>query len=229
MRPALALVLTLVASLACAASTSPFDDAVAAAENHDFRKARELYGKAAASDEDPRRRNTARLKLANIEWRIDHQPDTARATLAGIAETSEDAARAWVERSRIDAELTGDFTAARASAEHAITAATKREDRARATLAHAAATVEPARKARLAHQCTDDALVRSAAAELRDMVERHGPFLDPVRLLLAAALITHDGPTALTAWRQYYRLGPETAPPGAMAKSAKTLDALLPA
>lgn len=228
MKTALVLLFSLVASCGFAASKSPLDDAEAAVENHDFGRARELYRQAAVSEASPHRRNTARLRLANIEWRIDHQPAAARATLAGIDAASEDAAALWVERSRIDAELTGDFGAARAAATKAIAAATKREDRMRATLAHAAASVEPVRRARQAHRCTDDAALLGAVAELRKDIEHNGPFLDAVRLLLDAALIANDGPSALAAWRQYYRLGPETTPPAALAEAAKTLGALLP-
>jgi len=228
MRAALLFTLLLAGPIAHAASTSPFDDAVAASEGYDFRKAEVLFREAAATDADPRRRDIARIRLASIQWRIEHQPAEARKTLAAIGGNSDQAAIALVERARIDAELLGDFGAARAGAQRAIAAVRKPEERMGAVYVHAYAEVEPVRRARLAHRCTQPLFVHEAMAELQTAIEQNGPLLEHVRLLLDAALLANDGNAALAAWRSYYRLSPEVAPPALLAGPAATLQALLP-
>lgn len=229
MRAALLLTLVLAGPIAHAASTSSFDDAVAAAEGYDFRRAETLFREAAKSDADPRRRDIARIRLASIQWRIEHRPALARQTLAAIGGNSEQAAVAWVERARIDAELTGDFAAARLAANRAIAAVRKPEERMGAVYVHAYAAIEPARRARLAHRCTQPSpFEREAMAELQSAIAQDGPLLEHVRLLLDAALIANDGPAALAAWRSYYRISPEVAPPALLAGPATTLQSLLP-
>jgi hypothetical protein len=214
MRSALLLPLLLVATLACGqTSKTPFDDAVAAIDNHDFPHARELYRQAAASDPDLKQRDIAIIRLANIEWRVDHDAAAARTTLARITPESEQAANAWIERARIEGEFVGNVDKQRDLASQAIGAAKKREDRMHATFVHAGAAVEASKRARLAGRCTDDALLRDAAKELAVVLEAGGPFLLPVRMLLDAALMTNDGPTALAAFRSYWRLGPDAASP----------------
>jgi hypothetical protein len=214
MRSALLLFLLLVASAACGGpSKTPFDDAVAAIANHDFRRARELYREAATNEPDPKQRDMALIRLANIEWRADHDPAAARATLGRITPESEQAANAFIERARIEGELVGNFDRQRTLAAQAITKAKKREERVHAIFVHAGAPVEAAKRARLARRCTDDALVRDAAKELAEVIEAGGPFLLPVRMLLAASLMTNDGPAALTAFRSYWRLRPGAPSP----------------
>ncbi len=208
------LALLLTFPVACgAASKAPFDDAVTAVDNHDFARARELYKQAAESDPDPKQRDVAILRLANIQWRVDHDSAAARTTLARIGSESEQAARALIERARLEGELLGDFEAQRSFAVRAIAAAKKREARMHAAFVHAGAAIEPARRARRAGRCQDDSLVHDAATELGTVIETGGPFLLPVRMLLNAALMTNDGPAALKAFRAYWRLAPEAASP----------------
>jgi predicted negative regulator of RcsB-dependent stress response len=231
MRAAFLFILVLagpIAHAAATATTSPFDDAVAAAEGYNFRRAETLFREAAKIDTDPRRRDLARIRLASIQWRIEHQPAEARKTLAAVGGKSEQAALAWVERARIDAELLGDFAAARADAQHAVAAVRKPEERMGAVYVQAYAEVEPVRRARLAHRCTQPSFAREAMTELHTAIEQNGPLLEHTRLLLDAALIVNDGPAALAAWRSYYRLSPEIAPPALLAGPAATLQALLP-
>src|SRR4051794_41050831 len=116
-----ALVLVMLASAARA--DSPFAAAAAAESNLDLASARGLYRQAAQSDPDPRQRAEAALRLASIEWRIDRDLAAGEKDLALIPADSELAPAAWVQRSRINAEVRGDFAAARDAAQRGLAAA----------------------------------------------------------------------------------------------------------
>ena len=79
-----------------------FDAASAAATSLDFAKAKELYRIAATQDPDPKQRDLAAVRLANIEWRIDRDAAAAEKDLARVADASEQAAPAWIERARLN-------------------------------------------------------------------------------------------------------------------------------
>src|SRR5207244_3215745 len=124
--------------------------------------AKRLLTEAAAHDADPRRRARAELWLANIAWHIDHDAGAARKALDLVVD-KESIPAAWIERARIDDELTGDFEAARAEAQHALDAP-KSTDRLRAVILHAGAAIVPA----LRGKNVDRALLESAKKELHD-------------------------------------------------------------
>src|SRR5215213_4794544 len=72
----------LVASLSCKAEDgSAFDRAAEAASLSKMKEAAKLYAEAAGTEADPVRRAKAELKAANLEWRLFHQYDSARARL----------------------------------------------------------------------------------------------------------------------------------------------------
>jgi hypothetical protein len=180
------------------AQASPFDAATQAYRDIDVPAAKRLFADAAAHDPDPHRRARAALWLANIAWHIDHDPDAARKALDLVVD-EESVPAAWIERARMDGELTGDFDAARAEAQHALNAP-KIIDRQRATVIHAGAAIVPA----LRGKSVDPALLEAAKKELHDSIERDGPQINAARMWLDAAVVTNDGPAALAAWRAYF-------------------------
>src|SRR5438552_6254199 len=106
---------------AAVAQASAFDAATQAYRDIDVPAAKRLLTEAAAHDPDPRRRARAELWLANIAWHIDHDAGAARKELDLVVD-EESIPAAWIERARMDGELTDDFDAARAEAQHALDA-----------------------------------------------------------------------------------------------------------
>src|SRR5438034_223200 len=149
--------LLLIVACAAPAQAPPNPGAFAAAStseaNLDLAAARRLYRQAASSDPDPRQRAEAALHLANIEWRIDHDLAAAEKDLVLVPADSELAPVAWVERARVNAEVRGNFPAARDAAQHALAIAATDLDRLHAATVLAAAMVEPVRRARFAGRC----------------------------------------------------------------------------
>ena len=183
---------------------APFDAAERAAANRDFAGARDLFHAAAQTDPDPKRREKALARAANIEWRIFHDLDAARKTLDHATQ-----AKPLIERARAEADLAHDYAAARSFAQRALAAATERDDRRRAAIVDAEAALTPIREARLAGRCASaDALV-PVMASLRQVIDRDGPLIAPVRILLQCAVLTGNRASMLDAWRWYYGAVPD--------------------
>lgn len=201
-----ALLATALFTICCAApaAESPFDAAEKAAAQRQFVRARDLYKQAAASEADPERRTKAVARAANIEWRIMHDLDAARKTLADATE-----AKPLIERARAEGELAHDWVAAHTFAQRAIAAATKREDRRRAALVVAETLVRPIREARLDHRCVPAESLTPVIASLRAFIDREGPLLGASRLMLNVAILTNDRQAMLDAWRWYYGSVPD--------------------
>ena len=197
--------LTLIVVCSVVAAQSQTTEADHAADHLDFQHARELYRKAIEGDPDPKQRDLAALRLANIEWRLDHDAAAAERDLARIADDSERATAAFIEVARLHEELRGDFAAAATAAQRAQSVAKNQADRQKAVEAHAYALLEPIRRARLAGRC-EGAMndVLAAKAELSSVIADLGPLPAPARELLDAAILSNDGATALTAFRGYY-------------------------
>jgi hypothetical protein len=219
-------VLALLLFAAAVPADHAFDAASAAAASLDFAKAKELYRIAANDDPDPRQRDLAAVRLANIEWRIDRDAAAAEKDLARVADASEQAAPAWIERARLNAELRENYAAAREAAKHALGVAKHDLDRARAANVDASAIIEPIRRAHFDGRCEGDAAqLAFAERELSATIDKVGPTPQPASLLLDAALLANDGPAALRAWRGYYGV---TAQSALLAPAAATLAAQLP-
>ncbi len=227
MRTLVALSLALLCVAADVSPNNAFDAAGAAASSLDFAHARELYRVAAKDDPDPKQRALAALKLANIEWRIDHDLAAAEKDLALVPEESEEAAAAWIERAKLNAEVRGDFAEAGVAATHAMSVAKDDLTRGRAMYLHAVSIIEPVLRARLDGRCEGDpAELTLAENEFGTIVERAGPLPELARSLLDAALLANDGPKALAAWRGYYG---SIAGSAVLAPAAATLATRLPA
>lgn len=228
MRPLLASLLVLGAATRSAppAPGPPFEAAVVAASNFEFTRAAELYRVAARSDPDPRQRDLAALRLANIEWRIEHDATAAGRDLDLVRENGGESPNAWIQRARMAAELRADFPAAREFAGRGLSLATRPLERAGAAYVHAFASVEPVRRARLEGRCTiDSGILPAAETEMKAVVDIAGYPPNVARMLLDIALLSNDGRMALTAWRGYY--GP-TAESALLARPSATLAEQLP-
>jgi len=193
--------------LLAALSVNTFDDAQRAYANRDFRKARELFHAAAESDPDPERRTRAIARAANIEWRILHDLDAARKTLANSAE-----ALALIERARAEAELAHDYPAARSFAAKALAAAQKRQQKRQAMMVDAEAALTPVREGRLAGKCVPANSLIAVETSIQQLIDRDGPLIGPDRVLLQCAILLKDRPAMLRAWRWYYGALPGVVP-----------------
>ncbi|HSP16516.1 MAG TPA: hypothetical protein VLV78_17360 [Thermoanaerobaculia bacterium] len=217
----------LIFSAAATPAPSPFEAAAVAAANYDFVRAADLYRAGAANDPDPKRRDLAAIRLANIDWRIRHDAATAERDLQLVREDGEEWANAWTERARMAAELRSDFTAERELAARAMALATRPLDRSRAALVYASAIIEPMMRARLEGRCTSDPdSLAVAAKEMNAIVQVAGYSPVVARAQLDIALLSNEGPGALTAWRGYY--GP-TSQSSLLAVPDTTLATQLPA
>jgi hypothetical protein len=218
--------LALVLAADVVTADHAYDAAEAAVSRLDFGSARELYRLAMVEDPNPKQRDAAAVRLANIEWRIDHDPAAVEKDLARIQDDSEQAASAWIERARMKMELGEDFKAARDAAKHALRVAQRDRDRDRAISLDALATLKPVLRARLSGRCEGGAQPLAPAKDgLAALISRAGPTPAVAAGLLDAALLADDGATALKAWRLYYGA---TAQSSILAPAAATLSSQLP-
>ena len=193
--------------LAAALPVNAFDDAQRAYADRDFVKARELFHTASQSDPDPERRTRALARAANIEWRILHDLNAARRTLAGHSE-----ALALIERARAESDLAHDYAAARAFAAKALAAAEKRREKRQAAVVDAEAALTPVREGRLTGKCVSADSLTSIENSIQQVIDRDGPLIGPDRILLQTAILLNDRPAMLRAWRWYYGALPEAVP-----------------
>src|SRR5258708_17745556 len=68
--------------------------------------------------------------------------------------------------------------------------------------------IDAVRRQRLAGHCAGTTELRSQIADLQTLIARDGPRIESLQLLLDAALMTSDLPTATEAWRLYYGATP---------------------
>src|SRR5437763_1431073 len=215
----------------CAAAPPPpalIEDAQRAVANNDYTRARDLYSQAIDHITDAHQRDRALVTLANIDWRVFHDAAAARAALDRVPETSSELGRAIVERARIAAQLEQDWPAARAIAKRATGPEIQPSVRINAVVVPAAAAIEPLVRDRLAGRCADAAAAGVAGNELRALIAARAPFIRATKLLLDAALLAGDGPTALEAWRWYYGIAPGVPAPNRITGAAETLARILP-
>jgi hypothetical protein len=208
----LAATLFLAALLAGCRRETPrvtFDAAEREAANSKFARARELFRRAAIDERDPTQRARAYVALANIEWRIFHEPAAAREALGHVTPSSSEYVVALIERARLEFELVHDDATARKKTRDALAIATSRNDRRRAVIADSIAATEPLLRDRRDGRCTATGDLASVAGNLRDVITRDGPLLSPVLRLFSVALLRGDGPSMLRAWRWYYGITPD--------------------
>lgn len=214
------LVFALIAALACQqAEGNAFDRAASAATSAKFKEAAKLYAEAATAESDPVRRAKAEIRLANIEWRVFQKHDHARARLRRAVAGPHEAFDAQIELARVafDAD---DFNAARVEARKAMKIAKTRRERGRAIAMLARAVLEGPKH--------DQAEIGETIASLKGVIAEQGPFTEPSRLLLKAALIAGDGATAMEAVNGYYHVSKYSGPPNAIAAAHASLTRVLP-
>lgn len=198
MRSIAAAALLLVFLAACANSpahpaTATLEEADAAAYASDYSRAKALYAAVGGKDRD-----TAQIHLANVEWRIDQQPEGAAARLKRIADRDgEQRTRALLEWTRAEWSRKR-YAEAAALAQRAFNAAKTADDRRSSQIALAKVIVDSHRSAAPVGD------VRAALALVRPMVaDEPGRILTSL-LLLDSALLAGDGEAALEGWRSYY-------------------------
>ena len=173
------LLLPLLLVFACAAAKPPFDEAESLQNGQRQDRVRDLYRAAAKSDPNPRRREKAALRAADLEWRVFRNAAAARELLGALDTTD-----AWLQRARMDQ----DFV----TVQKALAAAKTNEDRRNADVGFAKIAVERRRE------------LPKAIALLEQVIAEDGPRVETSRLLLNAALHAGDHATALRAFRWHY-------------------------
>jgi hypothetical protein len=215
MRSAIALLLFTLAChrIAAPPASASLDEADAAAYASDYAKARQLYAVVKGKD-----REKAQIRLANIEWRVDQQPDAAATRLRPIAEHGEERSRALLEWTRSE-HSRGRFADAAALARRAVEAGKTADEKRSARLALAKTIVDSHRGG------LRPAGLPEALAILKEAVTEEPGRVTPSLLLIDAGLLAGDGPAALQGWHSYYS-GAIDSP--LLASARRTLEAKLP-
>jgi hypothetical protein len=187
----------LLLTLCCTHATPPpvigtLDEGDAAAFSSDYARARRAYSAVEGKDRD-----LAQIHLANIEWRIDQNPDAAAARLKPIAENGEQRTRALLEWARSERSRKR-FADAAALARRAFEAA-KTADEKRSTRQSLAKTIVESHRAGMPAGELSEALTI-----LREIVGDEPGRIAPSLLLIDAGLLAGDGEAALQGWRSYY-------------------------
>lgn len=218
MRSIVAAALLFFVVIGCANShpaPATLDEGDAAAYASDYARAKTLYADVGGKDRD-----TAQIRLANVEWRIDQHPDAAAARLKPIAERDgEQRTRALLEWTRSEWSRKR-YADAAALARRALATAKTADNRRSSQLALAKVIVDSHRFGAPAGD------VREALALLRPMVSEEPGRIAPSLLLVDAALLAGDGNAALEGWRSYY--GGILGSP-LLAGARRTLETKLPA
>ncbi|MGA7615247.1 MAG: hypothetical protein WBX15_08700 [Thermoanaerobaculia bacterium] len=192
---------------------------------HDIGRAAVLYRSVAASEAGDDRAK-AQLRLALLEWRYYGNDDHAQALLHGVIREGKKSSDAWAMISRLE-DARGRFATARDAALRALLHADL-ESRARsARLLWAAAAMHEIEKIPLPPDAGPE-IGEELEPVLKALVDDQPGELESSRLLLRAALLNHDGPAALEAWRSYYRVPPGGEPYNLMRPSYGTLVKILP-
>ena len=224
------MTLLAVALLAGFGSDPAFVRAERAFMQHDLPGAEQAYQEVLATDTATPHRTQAAVTLASIAWRVRRDTAAAQAWLRRAP--LPDAGFAIMRERAIMRLAFGDVAGARATADSAARKATTAAERDDAEAVLGRTAVEPALAARVRGDALTAAamsLVRSSAARLRAVVERTPGALELARLLIGAAILSENGPAALTGWRSYYLVAAGDPKSGWLSGPRKVLEAELPA
>ncbi|HET8624213.1 MAG TPA: hypothetical protein VFM14_11660 [Gemmatimonadales bacterium] len=210
-------------------SDPPFVRAERAFMQHELAAAEKAYREVMAEDTVTDHRIEAAATLANIAWRVHQDTGSANRWLARMPLPR---GRFATVRERVLMRLAfGNAAGAQAAAEKRLPSAITASERQEAVSLKARAVIEPALTARLAGQPIprrDQAAIEARVSELLPLVEGAPGLLEPARLLLAGAILSANGPAALTAWRSYYLVGTGDSASAPLAAPRQALDTLLP-
>jgi len=211
---AAALLLVTIASCSHAAPPASLESADAAAYASDYGRAKTLYAGVGGKDRD-----IAQIHLANIEWRIDQNPRAAIKRLQPIAgQAGDQQSRALQEWMRAE-HARKHYAEAQALARRAIEAAKTADEKRNARVSLARTIVEAH------HDGSPAGDLHEALAIVKEVVTEESGRIVPSLLLVEAALLTGDGPSALQGWRSYYG-GIIDSP--LLAEARRTLETKLP-
>jgi hypothetical protein len=221
----------LTAAQGPAGSRQLLDLANEALRRNDVREYATLIGRAWVTLGNPEDQVDAGVALANFHWRIQHDPVKARAILEQARSLRVKPARVLLELARLEA-TEANFPAARSAARSALTEAENTLETLSAKNAYAGAVEEEIFRCELDRNppavCPQgDALVREGL-NLVDPVVRDAPGLPASsRIDLLLALLSGRGPSALRAWRSYYRVAAGDTLTSPLAEPAATLALIL--
>ncbi len=165
-------------------------------------------------------------RLAVVDWKYHHRYGSARARLIEAAKDAE-AAEAWLALARLEL-VRKSFDGAREAARMALEQAGTDRERRLARVGLAEASVAAAVAERRAGEVADSEALRSAFADLHDLVVRDSGILEPSRLLLRAALLLDRGDAAMLAWRSYFHAATGQPVANLVAGAGVELERLLP-
>lgn len=200
-------------------------------DRHRVVEAERAFASAARSG-DLRERAEAFRRLAHIAWRFREDHGAARDYLDSAFAMGVDTVATLLECARYEL-ARGGARMSRRCAEGALSGAKSSGTLDEASRAALGAALEPFISARIDGARPQDEKPDSAA--LRVALERFRPIgleergtPDDVHLVLLAALVAHDGPVALEAWRAYYALETGDSLHGMLAAPRRVLTELLP-
>lgn len=229
---ALALVLLVVG---CAQPQAPdVVDSIDAAETAYFRFDRAgaasiLERIAADADAPVEDRSEALRLLARFAALFDQDRSRALLLLDEAEALGVDEALASLERARTERE-SGNFEAARSAATRAAEMADNLPERLDAYTEFAAAALDEIVGPSLRSEAPtlDRGLLSEALAKVDTVLQERSGLLTPSHIALELALLLGDGPSALQAWRSYFRISPAAAPGSVLAEPARVLGRDLP-
>ena len=193
--------------------------------SHDIVRERAVLQRAEQLDGSPEDLGDVQRRLAVLDWKYYGRLDTARARLIRATQAAEPS-KAWLALARME-QARRRFDAARNAARKARKFADAELERQQALIALAMASVGEATSLRFdGKQAVSDAL-RESFEELRQTVGSDPGHLEPSRLLLRAALLLDDGPSALVAWRSYFQVTRDRPGPNLVAGAGQQLGRLL--
>jgi len=194
---------------------------------HDFRRELELLSMGLTATGSNEELAEIRRMQARVHWKVYEDYSKARQILEEAWTEPTGRNEAALELARLEF-AAGRFDASRDAGNRALDAATSRGERYDATVAIAFAVVEQATRSCFANEPIDLVAVQRTALTLDALLKSDGGNPSTARILMKAALLAGDGPTALSAWREYYVISDEVGPPEAIRNGAHAMRTALP-
>jgi len=192
----------------------------------DLRAARALLTNVLDNTESPAKdRAEAARRLGTISWRFDGATDAALVFLARAGTLGLEPSRLFREQARLYLHA-AEFRLARQAAWQAIESAATGGQAADAREVFGQVVVEEVMALPAGSGISDSlaADLQRARDSLKELTDKEPGLLDASRLLLSLALVSDDGLTALTAWKSYYSILPESRDKTLLAGAAAVLE-----